>query len=113
MVEEELTSSFFTTEFPEEFGPKELFEIFKDFGLVVEVVIPPRRDKRGKWFRFVRFQKVRDEIILYVKLDNIYLNGKKIYANIPKFHRREVRAEILSNPTRIHRTTNDYAKGAN
>lgn len=64
-----------------------MFDLFKEFGLMVEVVIPPRRDKYGKRFGFVRFRKVSDESMLGVKLYNIFIKGKKIYANVSKFQR--------------------------
>ncbi|XP_058775700.1 uncharacterized protein LOC131649953 [Vicia villosa] len=79
--------SFFFSEFPEEYGAKEMFEIFADFGLVVEVVIPPKRDKRGKRYGFVRFRKVRDARLLEAELDNICIKDKKIHANVPRFQR--------------------------
>lgn len=37
--------SFFFSEFPEEYNAKEMFEIFIDFSIVVEVVILSKRDK--------------------------------------------------------------------
>ncbi|CAL5184049.1 unnamed protein product [Lathyrus oleraceus] len=64
-----------------------MFEVFKVFGLVVEVVIPPRRNKKGKRYGFVRFRKVRDERVMAVELDNIHIQGKKLFANIPRFQR--------------------------
>lgn len=88
-VGDDIVSSFIISEIPDMYGLKELFDVFKEFGLVVEVVIPPRREKRGKRFGFVRFWKVKKERMLSVKLDNIFIEGKKIHANIPKFHRQE------------------------
>lgn len=59
--EKETLSSFFFMEFPYSFDAKEMFEVFNEYGLVVEVVIPPRRDKRGKKNGLIRFRKVVDE----------------------------------------------------
>ncbi|CAL5205475.1 unnamed protein product [Lathyrus oleraceus] len=87
LTKDDPMSSFFFTKFSFFRGAKEMFEIFKEHGMVVEVVIPPRRDKRGKIYGFVRFIKVVDARILAVKLDNIFIQGKKIYANIPRFQR--------------------------
>lgn len=82
-----------------------MFELFKEFGLVAKVVIPPKRDKRGKVYRFVRFMNVTDERILVVKLDNIFIKAKKIHANVPRFQcGREV-----DNHSRLHL----YVDGAN
>lgn len=85
--EAETLSTFFLTEFSDSFQAKEMFEVFKVFGLVVEVVIPPRRNKKGKQYGFVRFRKVGDERVMAVELDNIHIQGKKLFANIPRFQR--------------------------
>lgn len=53
-----------------------MFDTFKEYGLVVEVYIPARRDKRGKRFRFVRFRKVVYKNMLAIKLDNILIQGR-------------------------------------
>lgn len=55
----------------------------------MEVVIPPRRNKFGKHFGFARFKGVEDEILLAVKLGDIFIDGKKIHANRPRFSRNE------------------------
>lgn len=60
--------TYFITEFPDDFGDKDLFEVFKEFGLVIEVVIHFRRDKHGKRFVFVRFGNVSDGRILGVNI---------------------------------------------
>lgn len=83
----EEASSFFVTEFPEEMSAKDLFEIFNGYGLVMEVAIPPRRDKKGRRFRFLRFKKVENERVLATKLDNIFIRGRKLYSNVPRFNR--------------------------
>lgn len=74
-------SNFFFTEIPDSCGAKEMFDMVKDFRLVVEVVIPPKRDKI-----FIKW-KVENERGLAVKLDNILIKGKMIFANIPRFQR--------------------------
>lgn len=48
-------SSFFFTTFSENLKARELFDIFDENGKVEEVVIPARRDKKGRRFIFVRF----------------------------------------------------------
>ncbi|CAK8562795.1 unnamed protein product [Lathyrus sativus] len=64
-----------------------MFDVFKEHGLVWEVFIPARRDKKGKWFGFARFRKVKEARLMAVKLENIIIRGK-IFANLPKFNRR-------------------------
>lgn len=79
--------SFFFTEFPDDFHAKEMWDVFKKFGDVDEVVIPPKRDKRGKRFGFVRFFGVRDPSFFAIKLDNIIIGSKKMFVNLPRFQR--------------------------
>ncbi|CAK8566570.1 unnamed protein product [Lathyrus sativus] len=81
-------ASFFFTEFPDDHEAREMFDIFKEYDLVLEVIIPSRRDKRGKIFGFVRFRNIEDSRMMAIKLDKIMINGRKIYANIPWFQRR-------------------------
>lgn len=50
-------------------------------------MIQPKKDKRGKRYRFVRLKNVEDVRIIAVKLDNIILGNKKIYANVLSHHR--------------------------
>lgn len=79
--------NFFITEFPKEMSAKDLFEIFKGYGLVMKVAIPPRRDKKGRRYEFMRFGKVDNERELATKLVNIFTRGRKLYANIPIFNK--------------------------
>lgn len=62
-----------------------MFEVFKEYGLELEVFILSRRDKCGKRYGFVRFRKVTNERIMAAKLDSIHIQGNKIYANILRF----------------------------
>lgn len=78
-------SSFFFTEFLDSFDRKDMFKVFKEYELVMEVFIPSRRDRCGKRYGFVRFRKVVDKRIMAVKLDSIHIQGKKIFANISRF----------------------------
>ncbi|KAI5412726.1 hypothetical protein KIW84_057384 [Lathyrus oleraceus] len=80
-------SYFFFTEFPKTYGAKNMAKIFKEYGIVIKVFIPARRDNRGKWYGFVRYIKVNDERLMVAKLDNIQIEGRKIFANVPRFKR--------------------------
>ncbi|CAK8575102.1 unnamed protein product [Lathyrus sativus] len=81
----EPTVSFFITEFPDKVNAKELFEVFKVYGVISEVFIAGRHDKRGRRFGFAKFRKVHDPRVLACNLDSIVLEGKKMHANIPRF----------------------------
>ena len=80
-------STFFFTEFPEDLIAKDMFEIFADYGKVLEVIIPAKRDKRRRKFGFVRFLDVRDERSTVTHLDNIFIGKRKLFANVPRFQR--------------------------
>lgn len=55
-----LSTNFFVTEFGNNWRANDLFMEFKDLGEIEEVVIPPRRDKYGRRYGFVRFVNVKD-----------------------------------------------------
>lgn len=71
------TTTFFFTKIPDEFGSREMYALLKENGDIDEVTIPPKRDKRGKSFGFVRFFNVKDARVLAVKLDNIIIGSNK------------------------------------
>lgn len=54
------TTSFFFTNFPDNFGEVDMWKIFSRWVSVGEVFIPPKRDKFGKRFGFVRFKFVEN-----------------------------------------------------
>lgn len=79
--------SFYFSEFPDTHGAIEMHRAFEYYGNVVDVVIPQKRNKRGKRFGFVRFREVEDPRTFAIKLDNIIIGAKKIHVNIPRFQR--------------------------
>lgn len=81
------TVSFFFTEFPKDFGAKEMWSVFDKFGRVQGVVIPNKRDKRGKRFGFIRFFDIRDPSFFATRLDNIIIGNQKLFVNLPRFQR--------------------------
>lgn len=85
--EDKVSTSIFFTEYPEHLGAKYFYKLFEEFSEIDEVVIPPNRDKRGKKYDFVHFLEVRDERSLVLKLDNLMIEGRKLFANIPRFQR--------------------------
>lgn len=80
-------TSFFITEFGDEWRAKDLFFELKEIGEIDEVVIPPERNRRGKRYRFACFFNVVDEKLMAIKLDSIVLEGRKLFANLPRFQR--------------------------
>ncbi|PNX77072.1 hypothetical protein L195_g033033 [Trifolium pratense] len=83
-----LTSYFFTA-FPNSFGAKAMFNAFKYYGDIKEVVIPTKRDKGGRRFGFARFDRVVDTRRFETELDNIIIGRDKISVNLSRFQRHE------------------------
>lgn len=81
--------SVFFSKIPDRIKAVDIFNLFGCIGDILEVVIPPRRNKMGKRFDFARFKVGEDVRLLAVKLDNIIIDGKKIHANLPRFNRSE------------------------
>lgn len=84
------TTSFFFTETPDHYKAKEMYNTFREFRDIDEVILPPKRDKRGKHFGFARFFNFSDERMLTIKLDNIIIESRKIHVNLPKFNREHL-----------------------
>ncbi|KAI5403769.1 hypothetical protein KIW84_051070 [Lathyrus oleraceus] len=82
----EITSFFFSS-IPDSFNARDLHEVFSRFGEVDEVVIPMKKDVRGKRYGFVRFFNVADSTRMACKLDNIFVENVKLQVNIPRFSR--------------------------
>jgi hypothetical protein len=81
------TTTFFFTNFPERYGAKAIFNAFHNYGEVVEVVIPIKRDKGGRRFGFARFAEVGDTDNLVKELDKVVFGGVKISVNVSRFQR--------------------------
>lgn len=54
------------------------------------MIIPSKRDNIRNKYDFISFFNMRDERTLAAKLDNTFIEGRKIFGNIPKFQRKEV-----------------------
>lgn len=78
------TVSYFFTEIPDNFGAQEMWDVFRKYGRIDEVVIPYKKDKKGRRFGFARFFGVRDPTLFATRLDNIII-GNKIFVNLPRF----------------------------
>lgn len=50
-------------------------------------VIPSKRDWRGEKYGFIRFFNIENTKFLETKLDNLWLEGRKLRANVSKFNR--------------------------
>ncbi|CAL0324585.1 unnamed protein product [Lupinus luteus] len=68
-------SSFYVTNFPEEFGVADLWKLFQKEGRVRDVFIPLKRNSFGKRFAFIRFDKVLNEWEFAQRLDNLRIGN--------------------------------------
>lgn len=66
---------------------RDLFFEFKELGDLNEVYVPSKKNHRGRKYGFTRFYNAKDERALAAKMDSIFLDGKTIHANLPKFKR--------------------------
>ena len=81
-------TSFYFSHFPDFVNETYLWNLFQEWGKVWEVFIPNAKNKQGQRYGFVRFKGVEDEGRLERQLDNkIYIEGKKLFVNKPKFQR--------------------------
>ncbi|XP_058768749.1 uncharacterized protein LOC131642531 [Vicia villosa] len=102
---------FFITDFEQKWGARDLFFEFKNLGVVDEIVIPPKKDWRGQKYGFVRFVKVEDIRLLEIKLDNFWLDGRKLKANVSKF-KRKVHKGSNEDVAQVHvRTGSSVSRG--
>ncbi|XP_057432697.1 uncharacterized protein LOC130725491 [Lotus japonicus] len=80
-------TSYYFSNFPENFTEKNMWEIFQRYDRVWEVFIAPRRDKKGKRFGFVRFINVKNPARLERDLDTIIIGCTKMHVNFPRFYK--------------------------
>lgn len=76
-------TTFFFSDFTDSWSVKDIFFEFKDLGVIDEIFIPAKKDRRGQKYGFVRFVDVADEKMVERKLNNIWLDERKINVNIP------------------------------
>ncbi|GKD23981.1 RNA-directed DNA polymerase, eukaryota [Tanacetum coccineum] len=89
-----ISTSIFIMNFPETVSAKDLFNTCKQYGHVVDAYIPFKRSKAGKRFGFVRFINVFSVERLVKNLCTIWIDKHKLYANITRFQRPPVNANI-------------------
>lgn len=93
-------TSFFFTDFNGGWRVKDLFFEFKNLGVVNEIVIPAKRDWRGEKYGFVYFVNMENPRLLEIKLDNLWLEGRKLKVNISKFHiNKQDNSNVIQNRT--------------
>lgn len=81
--------TFFFTSIPDEYRSKDMYDMFKKFGDIDEVIIPRNLDKNRRRYGFVRFFSVRNLDFLATKLDVLFLGSRKLFVNTPRFKRNK------------------------
>nr|GEW95664.1 RNA-directed DNA polymerase, eukaryota, reverse transcriptase zinc-binding domain protein [Tanacetum cinerariifolium] len=82
-----ISTSIYVTNFPESYSAKELFQVCKQYGHVVDSFIPAKKSKDGKRFGFVRFINVFNVDRSVGNLCTIWVNRLKLHANLARFQR--------------------------
>lgn len=80
-------TNFFITQLGDNWKARDLLFELKELRKIVEVVIPSKRDRRGRRYGFTRYVNVVDENLKAIKLDSVILEGRKMFANLPRFQR--------------------------
>ncbi|GJS72198.1 nucleotide-binding alpha-beta plait domain-containing protein [Tanacetum coccineum] len=84
---QQISTSVFVTNFPDQFSAKDLWNTCKQYGYVVDTFIPNRKSKAGKRFGFVRFIKIFDVDRLVNNLCTVWVGRHKIHSNLARFQR--------------------------
>ncbi|CAL0309706.1 unnamed protein product [Lupinus luteus] len=90
--------NFFFTNIPDSHGTAEMWEVFAKCRSAGEVFIPPKRDKKGNRFGFVRFIKDSGGSILEEKLKNVWIGNYKVITNKPRYNRMKEKVDKGKTP---------------
>lgn len=81
-------ATFYFTNFPESLGVEPLWKMFTRWGYVVDVYVPNKRNREGKMFGFVQFDRVSEVKELEDQLRMIWIGLHKLRVNLSKFSRQ-------------------------
>ncbi|GJT13306.1 RNA-directed DNA polymerase, eukaryota [Tanacetum coccineum] len=95
-----ISKSIFVTNFPDNTTSKDLWEVCKGYGTVVDVFIPDRKSKAGKRFTFVRFIKVDNVDRLVGNMCTLWIGSMHLYVNVARFDRPPIHSSRLNISTR-------------
>ncbi|PWA80930.1 hypothetical protein CTI12_AA191580 [Artemisia annua] len=82
-----IAKSVFVTNFPDSFGPRDLWNLCQAYGKVVDVFIPYRKSKSGKRYAFVRFIRVDNIDRLIGNLCTLWVGRLHLHANAVRYER--------------------------
>ncbi|GKV09903.1 hypothetical protein SLEP1_g21337 [Rubroshorea leprosula] len=99
-------TAFFFTNMSEDWSYTEMWRTFGKFGRVFDIYSPQRRSKNGRRFGFVRFLNVRNIRELKKQLDQIKVEGHKLWVNLAKYpeekHKGERVRRIIPSKVIVH-----------
>ncbi|GJV99558.1 RNA-directed DNA polymerase, eukaryota, reverse transcriptase zinc-binding domain protein [Tanacetum coccineum] len=85
---QKISTSIFVTNFPDHAKAKDLWNVCKQYGQVVDAFIPDRKSKAGKRYGFVRFIRVYDVDRLVSNLCTLWMGDVNLHlANVARFQR--------------------------
>ncbi|MCH95090.1 hypothetical protein A2U01_0016063, partial [Trifolium medium] len=84
--------SFYFTNFPCQLSNLYLRKGFEVCGMLEDVFVPKKRNKRGEPFGFVKFSNVRDVTKLLSALNNVHFGHYRVRARVASFNRNDMMA---------------------
>nr|GEY77596.1 DIE2/ALG10 family [Tanacetum cinerariifolium] len=84
---QKISTSIFVTNFLDHAKAKDLWNVCKQYGQVVDAFIPDRKSKAGKRYGFVRFIRVYDVDHLVSNLCTLWMGSHHLHVNVARFIR--------------------------
>lgn len=95
-------TTYYITNFPEDYGTKGLSKLFAKWGDVISVYIPKKRNKDGYLFGFAKLQRVTEPKELEKRLDQIWIGSYKLRVNIARFSSKKETVTTGNVPVHSH-----------
>ncbi|GJU62965.1 RNA-directed DNA polymerase, eukaryota [Tanacetum coccineum] len=109
-----ISKSIFVTNFSDNTSAKDLWEVCKGYGTVVDVFIPNHKSRSGKRFAFVWFIKVGNVDRLMENLYTLWIGRMHLHANVVRYDRPPIsssRPNVAPRPT-VKSVSRPSANGA-
>lgn len=85
-----------------------MWKVFLKWRKVRDLYIPPRRDKVGRRFGFVKFKDVLDLRELEKKLEAVQVGEKRVHLNLARFERHDFNSKVKG----THRSNDSRKPGS-
>ncbi|KAL4561124.1 hypothetical protein LXL04_033286 [Taraxacum kok-saghyz] len=94
-----IATNFYVSNLPVGWNSSRLWHAVKHLGFLVDAYIPVKKDRGGLIFGFVRFARVTDTVALLKRLNELVLEGRRIFANIARYGRElSARSKVEGRP---------------